>query len=67
MVSIKISDIKSVIQPIENKQADIVIGSRFLGNIEGNVPSYRKLGIKVITNLVNSNTGNKNYRFTEWF
>ena len=55
----KISDIESVIQPIENKQANIVIGSRFLGNIEGNVPTYRKLGIKAITNLVNSNTGNK--------
>ena len=55
----KISDIESVIQPIENKQANIVIGSRFLGNIEGDVPSYRKLGIKAITNLVNSNTGNK--------
>jgi glycosyltransferase involved in cell wall biosynthesis len=55
----KISDIESVIQPIENKQANIVIGSRFLGNIEGNIPSYRKLGIKAITNLVNSNTGNK--------
>lgn len=55
----KISDIESVIQPIENKQANIVIGSRFLGKIEGNVPTYRKLGIKAITNLVNSNTGNK--------
>jgi len=55
----KISDIESVIQPIENKQANIVIGSRFLGNIEGKVPSYRKLGIKAITNLVNSNTENK--------
>ena len=28
-------------------------------NIEGNIPTYRKLGIKAITNLVNSNTGNK--------
>ena len=55
----KISDIESVIQPIENKQANIVIGSRFLGNIEGDVPTYRKLGIKAITNLVNSNTTNK--------
>jgi glycosyltransferase involved in cell wall biosynthesis len=55
----KISDIESVIKPIENKQANIVIGSRFLGNIEGKVPSYRKLGIKAITNLVNSNTKNK--------
>ena len=55
----KISDIESVIKPIENKQANIVIGSRFLGNIEGEVPTYRKLGIKAITNLVNSNTKNK--------
>ena len=55
----KISDIDSVIQPIKDKQANIVIGSRFLGNIEGKVPSYRKLGIKAITNLVNSNTKNK--------
>ena len=55
----KISDIDSVIQPIKDKQANIVIGSRFLGNIEGNIPTYRKLGIKAITNLVNSNTGNK--------
>ena len=55
----KISDIESVIKPIENKQANIVIGSRFLGNVEGNLPTYRKLGIKAITNLVNSNTGNK--------
>jgi glycosyltransferase involved in cell wall biosynthesis len=55
----KISDIESVIKPIENKQANIVIGSRFLGNVEGDLPMYRKLGIKAITNLVNSNTGNK--------
>ena len=55
----KISDIDNVIQPIKDKQANIVIGSRFLGNIEGNVPIYRKLGIKAITNLVNSNTRNK--------
>ena len=36
-----------------------MIGSRFLGNVEGDLPMYRKLGIKAITNLVNSNTGNK--------
>ena len=55
----KISDIENVIKPIQNKEANIVIGSRFLGNVEGNLPTYRKLGIKAITNLVNSNTGNK--------
>ena len=55
----KISDIENVIKPIQNKEANIVIGSRFLGNVEGTLPTYRKLGIKAITNLVNSNTGNK--------
>lgn len=55
----KVSEIQDTIAPIVNKKADIVIGSRFLGNIEGEIPSYRKLGIKAITNLVNSNTGKK--------
>jgi len=55
----KISDIENVIKPIQNKEANIVIGSRFLGNVEGTLPTYRKLGMKAITNLVNSNTGNK--------
>lgn len=55
----KISDIKNVIEPILKNESDIVIGSRFLGNIEGEIPGYRKLGIKAITNLVNSNTGRK--------
>jgi len=55
----KISEIENVIDPIQNKEADIIIGSRFLGTIEGDIPGYRKLGIKAITNLVNSNTGKK--------
>lgn len=55
----KVSEIKNVIEPILKNESDIVIGSRFLGSIEGKVPEYRKLGIKAITNLVNSNTGKK--------
>ena len=55
----KISDIENVIKPIQNKEANIVIGSRFLGNVEGNLPRYRKLGIKAITNLVNLSAENK--------
>ncbi len=55
----RVSEIEDVINPIQNKGADIVIGSRFLGTIKGNIPGYRKLGIKAITNLVNSNTGKK--------
>jgi glycosyltransferase involved in cell wall biosynthesis len=55
----KVSEIENVIEPIVKNDADIVIGSRFLGSIEGKIPVYRKMGIKVITNLVNSGTGKK--------
>lgn len=55
----KISDIQNVIEPILKNESDLVIGSRFLGKIEGKIPSYRKLGIKAITDLVNTNTGKK--------
>ncbi len=54
----RIEDIKPVIEPIEKKEADIVIGSRFLGK-ESNIPNYRKLGIKAITSLTNVSTGKK--------
>ncbi len=51
------SDIEKVILPIINGESDIVIGSRFSGEETTNIPKYRKLGIKVLTNLVNSKTG----------
>ena len=53
----KISDIEKIIDPIKNNMADIVIGSRFTGDKKTEMPKYRKLGIKVITDLVNSQTG----------
>ena len=55
----RISDIEKIIEPIQNKMSDIVIGSRFTENGKADMPKYRKLGIKVITNLVNSQTGKK--------
>ena len=53
------SDIEKIILPIINGESDIVIGSRFTGDGKADMPKYRKLGIKVITNLVNSQTGKK--------
>ncbi len=50
------SEIYQVINPIEDGDADVVIGSRFLLNTS-NVPKYREFGIKVITWLYN--VGNK--------
>lgn len=54
----KISDIESVLKPISENKADIVIGSRFLGGTK-DLPKYRKIGIKTITGLTNTLTGSK--------
>jgi glycosyltransferase involved in cell wall biosynthesis len=44
-----------LIQPILDGEADVVIGSRFIGNMKTNgsknIPFYRRLGIKAITKL----------------
>jgi glycosyltransferase involved in cell wall biosynthesis len=53
-----ISEIDSVLQPIFENKADIVIGSRFLGETK-DLPRYRKIGIKTITGLTNVMTGSK--------
>ena len=54
----RIEDIKKILEPIEKNEADIVIGSRFLNNSQ-NIPKYRKIGIKVITELTNITGGTK--------
>ena len=48
----QIEDINKVLEQIERDDADIVIGSRFL-NQDSNIPTYRKLGISVITKISN--------------
>ena len=54
----QISDIESVLEPLFEEKADIVIGSRFLGKTK-DLPKYRKIGIKTITGLTNVMTGSK--------
>jgi glycosyltransferase involved in cell wall biosynthesis len=54
----RIEDIHKVIEPIKNNLADLVIGSRFLNNNQ-KIPTYRKVGIKVITELTNITGGTK--------
>jgi glycosyltransferase involved in cell wall biosynthesis len=49
----RIEDISSVVDPIKEKVADIVIGSRFLDKKSEDIPNYRKLGIKIITKVTN--------------
>jgi glycosyltransferase involved in cell wall biosynthesis len=44
------ADIPILLEPIQRDEADFVIGSRFVkGGGSQNMPSYRKLGIKVIS------------------
>ena len=52
----QISDIDSILEPILENKADLVIGSRFLGETK-DLPKYRKIGIKTITGLTNVMTG----------
>ena len=53
-----VNDIELVLKPIINDEADICIGSRFLKN-NNNIPKYRKIGIKTITEITNVTTGLK--------
>ena len=54
----KIEDIKNVGKPVEDGQADISIGARFLDK-DDHAPKYRKLGINIITKVTNSSLSEK--------
>jgi glycosyltransferase involved in cell wall biosynthesis len=54
----RIEDINTILEPIKNNTADMVIGSRFL-NDNQEIPKYRKIGIKAITKLTNVTGGTK--------
>lgn len=47
-------DVNTVLEPILNNEADIVIGSRFINDDDGSIPAYRRMGIKIITKLTNT-------------
>lgn len=53
------AEIPSLVKPIAEGSADVVIGSRFLGeNGTADMPKYRKFGIQVITKLSNGSSKN---------
>ena len=54
----RVEDVQKVIEPIKNNVADLVIGSRFLDK-KSDVPNYRKIGIKVITQVTNASMRKK--------
>ena len=55
----RVEDIETVIEPIIKNQSDISIGSRFLDGKNTDIPTYRKIGIKAITNITNIGTKTK--------
>jgi len=48
-----VNDIEKILKPIKDDECDIVIGSRFLDDVQ-NIPTYRKFGINVITKITNA-------------
>jgi len=54
----RVEDIEKVVEPIKNNDADLVIGSRFLDE-KSDIPNYRKIGIKVITQVTNASIKKK--------
>ena len=54
----RIEDINTVLKPILNNEADVIIGSRFLDK-NNEIPKYREIGIKAITSITNSSIGKK--------
>lgn len=52
----RVEDVEKVVNPIIKKEADVVIGSRFLSDGKKNVPKYRRVGIKAITKITNIST-----------
>ena len=51
-------DIPKFLNAFKSRECDLVIGSRFLDNAKDAIPSYRKVGMKVLdaaTNLASSN------------
>lgn len=47
-------NIPTIIAPILNNEADVVIGSRYVQGAHTDIPFYRKLGLKVV-NILNQN------------
>jgi glycosyltransferase involved in cell wall biosynthesis len=53
------AEIPSILQPLTDGVADVVIGSRFIDDCgSADMPAYRRLGAKLITKMVNGSAKN---------
>lgn len=60
-------EISQLIAPIEREEADVVIGSRFINNIGFQSSKIRRVGIRLLSNLVKICTGKRIYDVTSGF
>jgi len=51
------SDIRCAVETQEESDADIVIGSRFVGDVKSDLPLYRRIGLVVVNTLTNLSLG----------
>jgi glycosyltransferase involved in cell wall biosynthesis len=59
-------EIPSVLKPVVEGRADVVIGSRFVdARKAGDMPFYRRFGVKVITKVLNGSAKNGNGGVTD--
>ncbi len=60
-------DIPSLLAPVKRKDADLVIGSRFVGSGDYRPPFGRAMAIKIFSHVVNLLTGQKIYDTSSGF
>jgi len=57
-------EIKSIMAPIADGEADVVVGSRFVGKSNSDAPLYRRAGLRII-NWLSKSVGNSNVMDTQ--
>ncbi len=51
--------VENILSPVKKEEADIAIGSRFLGNSEFKASFFRLIGISILSKIITIMTGNK--------
>lgn len=65
----EVSCVKDILEPLRNKEADMCVGSRFIDKESSEFKSStaRRIGIKIISNLIRITTGKRIFDVTSGF
>ncbi len=65
----EISCVKDILKPLQNNEADLCVGSRFIDKSSSDFKSSaaRRMGIRIISNLIKVTTGKRIYDVTSGF